>query len=58
MQKAAIIKNVQVGGLQVALFFIYTGKELPMYDELFIKMGKVLGRMNELVNNNKPPNNL
>lgn len=55
LQKAELIQNAGRAGLQLALFFIYTGKELPLYDDLFKKMNKALGRMNELVNNNKKP---
>ena len=36
----------------LALFIIYTGNELPVYQELLLKMTHVLNRLNKIINEN------
>ena len=46
---------MQLGDInkQIALFFIYTGKELPEYNDLFEKMQKILTRLQDIVSTTK-----
>lgn len=47
--------TMQLGDInkQIALFFIYTGKELPEYNDLFEKMQKILTRLQDIVSTTK-----
>jgi len=41
---------------QMAVFFIYTGNELPDYDFIFEKTGNVIKRLIKIANENNPAN--
>jgi len=45
LQKNQLSEAIGSTSRQLNLFFIYTGKELPDYQELFAKTGKILNRL-------------
>lgn len=48
LQKSSLQQKVFERKDQLALFFIFTGKELPAYEELFSKMNMILKRLLEM----------
>lgn len=54
LQKHPVEQKAAAGKNQLALFFIYTGKELPVYQDLYDKMTKVIFRLTEI----EPPANI
>ena len=49
LQKLPLQQKLDTGKNQLALFFIYTGKVLPEYQDLFDKMAKILDRLTNMV---------
>jgi ribonuclease P protein component len=49
LQKAPIQMLLQQKQLTLTIFFIYTGKELPVYKEVFEKMGILLSKLIDTV---------
>ena len=45
LQKKELRDIVEVTGKSVHVFFIYTGKDLPVYEELFQQTGKALEKL-------------
>lgn len=51
LQKKTLQGRLQEKRLSLALFFIYTGKELPNFSEVYEKMGMILQKLQkELLN--------
>jgi ribonuclease P protein component len=50
LQKNELLQNVQGKNIQLSLFFIYTGKELPLYKEVYDKMTIALQKINKQFN--------
>lgn len=48
LQKNDLQKKTEAKGIQLNVFFIYTGKELPEYDEVYKKVGLVLNKLDKL----------
>lgn len=49
LQKLPLQNKVEQAGKHLLIFFIYTGKELPVYAELYKKMEIILQRIVEQV---------
>ncbi|HEY6505925.1 MAG TPA: ribonuclease P protein component [Chitinophagaceae bacterium] len=49
LQKNELKKKITSTNSQLNVFFIYTGKELPGYEEVFKKVGLVLSKLDKLV---------
>jgi ribonuclease P protein component len=49
LQKAPVKLILQERQLSLTVFFIYTGKELPVYKEVFEKMGILLSKLIDIV---------
>ena len=49
LQKNPLTATLQKGERFMAAFFIYTGKELPAYDELAVTMQSALQKLNTIV---------
>ena len=49
LQKSPLTINLKKGERFMAVFFIYTGKDLPAYDELAVTMLSALQKLNTLV---------
>lgn len=56
LQKSTLTLQLKGLNKQLALFFIYTGKELPGYEDLHEKMGYLLTRLQAIVTANQPTN--
>ncbi len=50
LQKKALQEKLVEQNVQLNLFFIYTGKELPVYKEVYDKTGKVLDKLCLIMN--------
>jgi ribonuclease P protein component len=48
LQKNPLLEKIKAKNIQLNVFFIYTGKELLLYDEVFKKVGSVLKKMDKL----------
>jgi ribonuclease P protein component len=48
LQKKNLQEKIKAGNIHLNVFFIYTGKELPEYDEIFKKMGLALNKLDKL----------
>lgn len=48
LQKNDLQKKIETKGIQLNVFFIYTGKELPEYDEVYKKVGLVLNKLDKI----------
>jgi ribonuclease P protein component len=42
LQKQLIVEKAEAAGLHLNLFFIYTGKSMPAYEECFVTVGQAL----------------
>jgi ribonuclease P protein component len=51
LQKIILQDALKEKGISLALFFIYTGKELPVFEELYKKMGIILQRLQKEILN-------
>lgn len=45
LQKLPLQDAAMAARKEVQLFFIYTGKEIPAYEEVYAKMGKAIARL-------------
>jgi ribonuclease P protein component len=52
LQKHPLQDFLKQNNQPLALFFIYTGKDLPLYDVLFEKMGLIIQKLTSLANEN------
>jgi ribonuclease P protein component len=50
LQKNELLETVQKNNKKLAVFFIYTGNELPEYDLIFEKTGNTLKRLLKITN--------
>ncbi len=50
LQKLPLESALKSAGKALAIFFIYTGKELPVYAEVYEKMRIILQRITDNVN--------
>ena len=48
LQKHSLQEKIALKNIQLNVFFIYTGKELPVYDEVYKKIGTILTKLNKL----------
>ncbi|MBV4359167.1 ribonuclease P protein component [Pinibacter aurantiacus] len=49
LQKIPLKEVLQAKNLQLAVFFIYTGKTIPTYIEVFEKMGIIVNKLSEQI---------
>ena len=49
LQKSDLQKRVVVKSIQLNVFFIYTGRELPEYEEVFKKVGLLIIKLDKLI---------
>ena len=49
LQKLPLQKLLETSGKGIALFFIYTGKEMPVYKEVHEKIGTLLKRIADTI---------
>lgn len=49
LQKNPLREKLKSKNIQLNLFFIYTGKELPEYDEVYKKVGSALIKLDKLI---------
>ena len=49
LQKNPLMEMLKAANKSLSIFFIYTGKELPVYDEIYSKMGQALEEMGKRV---------
>jgi ribonuclease P protein component len=47
LQKHSLQEKIALKNIQLNVFFIYTGKELPVYDEVYKKVGMILMKLNK-----------
>ena len=53
LQKSELYETLEKHNSQLALFFIYTGKEIPLYTLVKEKMGIILQRLISILNENR-----
>ena len=49
LQKKNLQEKIQANNIQLNVFFIYTGKELPEYDEVYKKTGIILSKLEKII---------
>ena len=49
LQKNLLLEKLTSKNIQLNIFFIYTGKELPEYDEVYKKVGSALSKLDKLI---------
>ncbi|MBL7740698.1 MAG: ribonuclease P protein component [Chitinophagaceae bacterium] len=49
LQKLALLGKIKEKKIQVNVFFIYTGKELPVYQDVYEKMGAALHKLEKSI---------
>ncbi len=49
LQKLSLLDKLKEGDIQLNVFFIYTGKELPEYKDVYQKIGMVLSKLEKIV---------
>lgn len=49
LQKSPLHEKIKAKKTQLNIFFIYTGKELPGYDDVYKKIGSILNKIDKLV---------
>ena len=49
LQKKNLQEKVKANNMQLNVFFIYTAKELPVYDEVYKKAGVILNKLEKLI---------
>jgi ribonuclease P protein component len=49
LQKKNLQEKIEANKIQLNVFFIYTGRELPEYDEVYKKMSIVLNKLEMLI---------
>lgn len=52
LQKSDLHEELQQSGKQLSVFIIYVGKELPVYEFIYEKMGTAIKRMRSVINEN------
>jgi ribonuclease P protein component len=57
LQKNELQKSLSQNNKQLAMFLIYTDKEIPAYTLVVEKMFSVMERLKKIVNENNSPNN-
>lgn len=50
LQKSTLNETLKQQAKCMAVFFIYTGNEIPVYKDVFEKMGSALKRLNKIAN--------
>lgn len=55
LQKNELKQELKTSGKQLNVFFIYTGKELPDFTIMKVKVGVALKKLSEKINENIPP---
>lgn len=49
LQKKNLQEKIETNNIQLNIFFIYAGRELPEYDEVYKKMSIVLNKLEMLI---------
>jgi ribonuclease P protein component len=49
LQKNTLQEKIKSNNIQMNIFFIYTGKELPLYNEVYKKVGAILKKLDKLI---------
>ena len=49
LQKLTLQEKIKTNNIQLNVFFIYTGKEIPEYNEVYKKVGVVLKKLEKLI---------
>ena len=49
LQKTPLQEKLKTKNIQLNVFFIYTGRELPEYTEIYKKIGLALNKLNKLI---------
>ena len=49
LQKSGLHKKIKEKNYQATIFFIYTGKELPVYKEVYDKISKILDKLYTII---------
>jgi ribonuclease P protein component len=49
LQKNDLVKKMQPTTIQLNVFFIYTGRDLPVYEEVYKKVGMVLSKLEKVI---------
>ena len=57
LQKNDLQKNLEHNNKQLAIFIIYTAKEIPVYTFVVEKIAAVLEQLQKIVNENNSANN-
>jgi len=56
LQKDPLYESLRKSSKNLAVFFIYIGKELPVYEDVFKKMGNIIERLIQINNESSPAN--
>ena len=56
LQKNELRDKLKLQQRSMAVFFVYTGNELPQYEFVFEKTGKVLNRLKKIIDENSLAN--
>ena len=56
LQKNPLQETLKEAKLQLNLFFIYTGKELPVFNTVKEKVNVILNKLSKIVNESNSPN--
>ena len=56
LQKNPLQETLKETKLQLNLFFIYTGKELPVFNTVKEKVNVILNKLSKIVNESNSPN--
>ncbi len=49
LQKSSLQNDLEENGKYLAAFMIYTGNEIPSFDDIFEKMGSALFRLKKII---------
>ncbi|MBS1596654.1 MAG: ribonuclease P protein component [Bacteroidetes bacterium] len=52
LQKESLKKSVEANNKNLAVFFIYIGKELPVYHDAYKRMGSILEKLIQITDEN------
>jgi ribonuclease P protein component len=50
LQKRPLQEKIKNKGLQLQVFVVFTGQEIPPYDQVFSSMGAVIKRLDKIIN--------
>lgn len=53
LQKSGLKKKLTEQQCELTIFYIYTGKELPGYKEVYEKVGKIIDKLSVLIDERK-----